>query len=189
MIKGDTSDPRGSPAWPLLVEHSKRNARLKLSELLDGDAARYSRFSLELDDLLVDFSRCLATDETLDLLLQLAEQRQLPLRIQDLYRGALLNSTEGRAALHTALRGTGPAEVAGSASAPGVADLVTEQLDLFLQFADAVRDGTRLGFTGQRISRVINIGIGGSDLGPRLVADALADKREDFFFQSAMLPE
>jgi len=180
VIKGETTDPRGSPAWPLLAEHAKRNARLKLSDLLDGDATRYSRFSLELDDLLVDFSRCLATDETLDLLLELAEQRQLPLRIQDLCRGGLLNNTEGRAALHTALRGTGPAEVEGSTGAPAVADLVTGQLGLFLQFADAVRDGTRLGFTGQRITRVINIGIGGSDLGPRLVADALADKREDF---------
>jgi glucose-6-phosphate isomerase len=174
VTKSKTIDPRSEPAWTLLAEHAHENAELKMSDLLDADSARYSRLSLELNGLLVDFSRCQATEKTFDLLVMLAEQRGLSGNIADLFGGAKLNSTEDRAALHTALRG---ADVAGD---PSVADRVAEQLDLFLGFADAVRSGERRGYTGQHFTRVVNIGIGGSDLGPRLVANALADADQNF---------
>jgi glucose-6-phosphate isomerase len=179
VAKGNTIDLQNTPAWALLSDHAQKNVGLKLSNLLDSNSSRYSQFSLELENLLVDFSRCLATDETLDLLVELAEQRQLHTKINDLYSGALLNCSEGRAALHTALRGAGSAEMPAATDMASVANLVAEQLELFLDFADAIRAGDRLGHTGQRFTRVINIGIGGSDLGPRLVAHALADHSEE----------
>jgi glucose-6-phosphate isomerase len=162
----------------MLSDHAEKNVELKLSDLLDSDSSRYSRFSLELENLVVDFSRCLATDETLDLLVKLAEQRQLRNNINDLYSGALLNRSEGRAALHTALRGAASTDIETTTDVESVTNLVAEQLDLFLNFADAIRAGERLGHTGRQFTRVINIGIGGSDLGPRLVADALANHSE-----------
>jgi len=178
VAKGNTIDPQNTPAWALLSDHAQKNAGLKLSNLLDSNSSRYSQFSLELENLLVDFSRCLATDETLDLLVELAEQRQLHSKIDDLYSGALLNCSEGRAALHTALRGAGSAEMAAVTDMASVATLVAEQLELFLDFADAIRAGDRLGHTGQRFTRVINIGLGGPDLGSRLVSHSLADHSE-----------
>jgi len=176
--KADMPGFQGITAWSMLAEHAQRNAKLKLHDLLTDDPARYNHFSFELEDLLVDVSRCLATEETLELLVQLAEQSQLPEKIDALYNGVSLNVTERRAALHTALRGTDPAQTEEVSDVSSVPKLVAEQLDLFLRFADSVREGDRRGHTGQRFTRVINIGIGGSDLGPRLIADALADKSE-----------
>ena len=166
----DTPQPGESQAWKKLADHAKSLKLSPLAELLN-DPARYENCSLEFAGLAVDFSRCQLSAETIELLEKLADECHLTEKISQLADGAALNSTEGRSALHTALRGT-PTEMQGVKAA------VDEQLQAFLAFADGVRDGSITGTTGQRIRKVINIGIGGSDLGPRLVARALAKPDE-----------
>ncbi|MEJ2139630.1 MAG: glucose-6-phosphate isomerase [Gammaproteobacteria bacterium] len=169
-----TDSLRSRPAWSRLVTHAKDNRAFNLEQAFLADRARYRDFSLEVNDLLVDYSRCLVTRDTIQLLVELAEEAGLGSNIEALLAGEIVNGTERRAALHTALRGTGPAIVDGKPVEP----LVSAELDLFLAYADAVRSGARVGYSGKRIERVINIGIGGSDLGPRLVSDALQAAEE-----------
>jgi glucose-6-phosphate isomerase len=169
-VSTETSQPGLTPAWQQLSAHAAALESQQLADLL-ADPQRYSACSLELDDLCVDFSRCVVTAETLGLLENLAEETQLADKIAQLFAGATLNTSEQRSALHTALRGTATAR-------EGVTEAVKVQQDAFLGFAEQVRAGVITGTTGQRFRRVINIGIGGSDLGPRLVTRALATAEE-----------
>jgi glucose-6-phosphate isomerase len=154
-------DPRSAPAWELLTQHADELAAVTLSELLAA-ADRFDNFSAELEGLYVDFSRCRATTRTLELLTELAGQLELEQHINDLFGGATVNVSENRAALHTSLRAQEeiPREVGA-------------EQEHFLAFADAVRSGRHTGFGGAAIRRVVNIGIGGSDLGPRMLVAAL----------------
>ncbi len=156
-----------TPAWQQLESHAQLMGSESLASLL-SEAGRYEKFSRELNELVVDFSRCMVSGETLDLLESLAQECDLQGEIQRLFAGAIVNETEGRAALHTALRGSREA-------APDIAAKVSEQLESFLTYADSIRNAEICGSAGERFRTVINIGIGGSDLGPRLVARALAD--------------
>ncbi|MEE4184897.1 MAG: glucose-6-phosphate isomerase, partial [Gammaproteobacteria bacterium] len=166
-------DPSTTPAWTALREHAQHLSSVSLEQLLDGDHDRYSQLSIGVGDQLVaDFSRCRVDVTALDLLQQLVTDRHVPDSIERLFAGELVNSTERRAALHTSLR-------AATAEGPVVAgqDIGAEvraELERVLDFADAVRSGSRGGHSGERFTRVINIGIGGSDLGPRFVSGALA---------------
>ena len=177
-------DPRDTPAWTLLEEHAREMAGIDLADLLDADASRFENFSIEFGDMLLDYSRSQSNAATVSLLTQLAKERGLSQSIADLFGGKELNTTEHRAALHTALRGSGATAENADRGEGCIADQVSSEQGLFLAFADAVRSGERSGFGGRRFTRVINIGIGGSDLGPRLIANALQqpDASPDVYF-------
>ncbi len=174
----DTSpDPRQTKAWELLEKHAAELAATPLSAWLSDPEQRYRQFSVMLDGLCADFSRCRATAETMELLIRLAEELNLQQRIEALFAGQKVNTTEGRAALHTSLRATtahGP-ELEGI----DIGATVLAERERYLQFADAVSSGRRTASNGRPFATVINIGIGGSDLGPRFVSDALADPADD----------
>jgi glucose-6-phosphate isomerase len=140
-------------------------AGVRLSDLLAAEG-RFGDFSTSLQDLFFDFSRYRVNAETRALLVELAEQRGVESHIQKMFSGAKINRSEDRAALHTSLRGVAVAEVA---------DAVQVEQNRFLAYADAVRSGQAAGFDGRPFSRIINIGIGGSDLGPRMLVTALGD--------------
>ena len=160
-----------SPAWQALQAHHQSLADVHMRELFAQDPQRFSRFSMQLDSLLLDYSKNRITGETLDLLFALARQAGVETQRDAMFSGARINSTEQRPVLHTALRNRSntPVLVDGEDVMPAV-NAVLQRLRTF---STAVRDGTWLGYTGQRIDTVVNIGIGGSDLGPLMVCEAL----------------
>ena len=135
------------------------------------DPARFDRFSLKLGNLLFDYSKNRISTETIKLLVSLAEQSGLPAAIESMFGGDRINSTEHRAALHTALRNRSerPVLVDGKDVMPDIRRV----LELMRNFSDAVRSGIHTGHTGKAIRDIVNIGIGGSDLGPLMVCEAL----------------
>lgn len=153
-----------SPAWKALVSHQAQLEHASFRDLLADDARRVEAFSLELEGLYADYSRNLATPETLRLLLRLAEEAKLPDSRRQLFEGAPVNNTEGRAALHTLLR-TPPGEVPA-----GLAPQAAEVAETFAR----IRAFTEQVHASKRYTDVVNIGIGGSHLGPELVVEALA---------------
>lgn len=160
-----------SPAWKALAAHHSQVSSLQLRELFAADPDRAATFSAEACGLFLDYSKNRINGETLALLLGLAEERGLRGRIEAMFRGDKINSTEGRSVLHVALRAPRGEKILadGADVVPGV----HEVLDKMASFADRVRSGAWLGHTGQRIRNVINIGIGGSDLGPVMAYEAL----------------
>ena len=159
-----------SPAWQALRAHQRAATGLNLREAFEQDAGRFERFSLRCGDLLLDFSKNLVTDDTLKLLADLARERELEARIADMFRGERINSTENRAALHVALRADRPVMFEDA----DVAQVAARTFDRMRSFCEGVRGGTLTGYSGRAFTDVVNIGIGGSDLGPALVAEALA---------------
>ncbi|PRH26134.1 glucose-6-phosphate isomerase [Burkholderia multivorans] len=157
------------PAWTALQSHFEqiRHARLRdwFAPQNDPAPTRAERFTFSGGGLTADFSKNRITDETLRLLVQLAREARVEARRDAMFAGEIVNPTEGRAALHTALRATDP-------HAPFHAQVSAERAKM-ATFARAVRSGTWTGHTGKRIRHVINIGIGGSDLGPKMVTHAL----------------
>jgi glucose-6-phosphate isomerase len=159
------------PEWHALEAHRRTLGAPGLRALFAADPQRAARLSLDAAGIHADFSKHLVTDETLALLLALAEAVDLPGWIGRMFRGDAINNTEGRAVLHVALRNRGgrPIAVDGSDVMPGV-EQVLGQMG---RFATRVRNGEWLGYTGRRITDVVNIGIGGSNLGPLMVCEAL----------------
>jgi len=159
------------PVWQALCRHQKTIAASNMRDLFAQDTNRFDKFSFQLDDMLFDFSKHRINDETLPLLLQLAREAQLESWRDRMFAGEKINITENRAVLHTALRNRSnrPVLVDGADVMPEVNAVLTQMRD----FSEKVRSGAWLGYTGQRITDVINIGIGGSDLGPVMVCDAL----------------
>ena len=159
------------PAWKALEAHHRQVKDLHLRDLFATDAGRAARFTREAVGLCADFSKHRITDETLRLLLALADECGLRARIDAMFRGEKINVTEGRAVLHVALRAPRGERIVvdGEDVVPAVHDV----LDRMAAFADRVRGGTWTGHTGKRIRNVINIGIGGSDLGPVMAYEAL----------------
>jgi len=162
------------PAWKALDVHRQSIDDLHLRTLLD-ESGRYEACSRQACGLTLDFSRNLLTTETLELLSQLAAERQLGAWIEHLFAGARVNNTENRPALHFALRR--PADRPLVIDGEDVMPLIHGELEKFLAFAEAVRDGSHVGATGERITDVVNIGIGGSDLGLVMLDAALAEFR------------
>ncbi len=157
------------PSWSALSAHYEqiRDERLRDWFAADtGTPSRAERFTLEGGGLLADFSKNRITDETLRLLAALADEAGVATRRDAMFAGEVVNPTEGRAALHTALRAT-------AADAPFHAQVAAERAKM-AAFADRVRSGAWTGYSGKRIRHVVNIGIGGSDLGPKMVVHALA---------------
>ena len=161
-----------SPAWRALKAHHQEIAGLHMKDLFADDPGRFDRFSLTCGDILFDYSKNRITDRTMKLLLDLAEQAGLADQIQAMFEGGKVNTTENRAVLHVALRNRSnrPILVDGDDVMPEV----NRVLGKMRSFSEQVRSGRWQGFTGKKISAVVNIGIGGSDLGPLMVTAALA---------------
>ena len=175
MTEAPTTNPGAvdTPAWAALQRHYDQVKDLHLRELFDSDADRGTELTVDAADLHIDYSKHRATRETLSLLKDLAEAAGLRGRIDAMFAGQHINSTEDRAVLHTALRLPAGAhlEVDGQ-------DVVAEVESVRARmrgFADQIRSGKWTGATGERITTVVNIGIGGSDLGPVMAYEALKD--------------
>ncbi|MEO7426143.1 MAG: glucose-6-phosphate isomerase [Fibrobacteria bacterium] len=166
-----------SPAWKALQNHAKSAASLKMKDLFAADPARAERYRLETCGLYVDYSKNIITDETLGLLRKLAEAANIDQAKEDLFTGKKINFTEGRAVLHTALRNLSATPV--SVDGQDVMPKVRAVLDKMRDFTEKVRTGAWLGFSGKPIKHVVNIGIGGSDLGPVMVTEALKPYSRD----------
>jgi glucose-6-phosphate isomerase len=160
-----------SPAWKALQSHHKEVSGLHLRELFAADPKRGVKFTAEACGLYLDYSKNRVTGQTLELLFDLAEERGLRGRIDAMFRGEKINSTENRAVLHTALRAPRGQKIV--VDGQDVVPAVHEVLDKMAAFADRIRSGQWLGHTGKKIRNVINIGIGGSDLGPVMAYEAL----------------
>ncbi|PIE83362.1 MAG: glucose-6-phosphate isomerase [Candidatus Contendobacter odensis] len=165
------SVPSDLPVWQELKAHHAAITDIHMRDLFAADPKRFNRFSRHFGDLLVDFSKHRLTQETFDLLVKLAHQAQVPAWIEQMFNGELINHTEGRAALHIALRNRSnrPIMVKGENVMPGVNSV----LEHMRKFSDQIRRGKWRGHTGKRIRDVVNIGIGGSDLGPKMICQAL----------------
>ncbi len=170
------SDLVRSAAWAALAAHHKTMARTQMRDLFEQEPGRFERLSLEAGPLFLDYSRNRITSRTLALLQDLARDADLDSWIARLFGGDALNQTEGRPALHTALRNrsSAPIEVNGQDVMPEVNAVLARMRD----FAGAVRDGSWTGHGGDAISDVVAIGIGGSSLGPHLAVKALAPYAE-----------
>ena len=174
-----------SSAWNALARHYKSVSKLHLRNLFADDPKRAERLTIEAVGLRIDFSKNRVTDQTLKLLIQLATDSGLADRIKAMFRGDKINITEDRAVLHTALRAPRGATVL--VDGKNVVPDVHAVLDKMADFSNRVRSGQWLGSTGKRIRTVVNIGIGGSDLGPVMAYEALrhySDRNLSFRFVS-----
>ena len=173
------------PAWTSLAKHSTEIKNVHLRELFARDATRGERFTGEAAGLFLDYSKNRVTETSLKLLLQLAEECDLRGRIEAMFRGERINITENRAVLHVALRA--PKNATITLDGKNVVPEVHAVLDRMTAFSNRVRSGEWLGHTGKRIRNIVNIGIGGSDLGPVMAYEALkhySDRALTFRFVS-----
>jgi glucose-6-phosphate isomerase len=158
-------------AWADLLHHHRMMQAEHMRDWFARDPGRFSKFSLRFGDLLLDYSKNRITEDTMGLLLDLAREQQVPQWIERMFAGERINGTEGRAVLHVALRNrvNRPIEVDGEDVMPAVNAVLARMRD----FTRRVRGGEWRGYSGQAITDVVNIGIGGSDLGPQMVCAAL----------------
>ncbi|MDP5171203.1 MAG: glucose-6-phosphate isomerase [Bacteroidia bacterium] len=166
-----TINPTQTPAWQALAAHHLEMKRVHMKELFASDPDRFDRFSVRFEELLLDFSKNIITDKTLSLLRELAVQTGLPDAIKAMFSGEVINKTEDRAVLHIALRNrsNSPIIVDGEDVMPQV----NEVLHRMEAFTKRLHSGDWKGYTGKKITTIVNIGIGGSDLGPVMVTEAL----------------
>lgn len=160
-----------SSVWETLEEHQLEMAYVQMRDLFAQDTKRFEKYSIQFTDLLFDYSKNIITAETMALLLQLANETGLQEMIANMFNGEKINITEDRAVLHVALRNRSnrPILVGGEDVMPGV-NAVLAKIRIF---TESVRSGEWKGYTGQEITDVVNIGIGGSDLGPKMILAAL----------------
>ena len=160
-----------SSAWQALAQQRQELEPVHMRDLFAQDPQRFERFSLYFDDILFDYSKNRITDQTMSLLFDLARQVDLATKIEAMFSGQKINNTEDRAVLHVALRNRSnrPILVDGQDVMPEV----NRVLGQMRTFSESVRSGAWRGYTGQPITDVVNIGIGGSDLGPKMVTTAL----------------
>src|SRR6266403_375654 len=159
------------PVWKALAEDRKKIEKLHLRDLFANDSARGKKLTAEGAGLFLDYSKNRVTETTLNLLQQLAEGCDLRGRIDAMFRGDKINITEKRAVLHTALRA--PKNATILVDGKNVVPAVHEVLDKMATFSNRIRSGEWVGHTGKRIRNIVNIGIGGSDLGPVMAYEAL----------------
>lgn len=158
-------------AWKALDAHYGAIKDTSMKDMFAADAERFNKFSMKFEDILLDYSKNRIDEETMDLLYKLAEQQDVKGLAKKMFSGEKINNTEGRAVLHVALRNQSmtPIMVDGVDVMPAV----KETLDRIKVFTEKVRSGEWKGHTGKSIDAVVNIGIGGSDLGPVMVCEAL----------------
>jgi glucose-6-phosphate isomerase len=184
-----TTPLRSRPAWAALAEHYEKIKDLHLRDLFASDPGRGERLTAQAAGLFLDYSKNRITDETLALLFELANQSGLSDRIEAMFRGDKINTTENRSVLHVALRM--PRGASLIVDGTDVVAQVHEVLDRMADFATKIRTKKWLGFTGNPINAVVNIGIGGSDLGPVMAYEALrlySDRDMTFRFVSNVDP-
>jgi glucose-6-phosphate isomerase len=175
----------GRPGWKALETHHQKLGKLHLRQLFADDPKRGERLTIEAAGLYLDYSKNRVTDETLKLLFQLAEECGLRTRIDAMFRGEKINITENRAVLHVALRAPKGASIV--VDGENVVPQVHAVLDKMAEFSNRIRSGSWKGHTGKSIRNIINIGIGGSDLGPVMAYEALkhySDRALNFRFVS-----
>lgn len=159
------------PSWKALTKHQEAISPQQMRDLFATDPERFNKFSLKMDDLLLDYSKHRITEETMSLLFQIAREAKVEDWRDRMFSGEKINITENRAVLHTALRNRSntPVKVDGIDVMPEVNAVLAQMRT----FSDKVRSGEWTGYSGKRITDIVNIGIGGSDLGPVMVCDAL----------------
>ncbi|MDH3246293.1 MAG: glucose-6-phosphate isomerase [Saprospiraceae bacterium] len=167
----NNQSPKDTKAWKQLAEHKKELEGSHLREMFQDDPHRVERFTLETNELFLDYSKNLITNKTIGLLVDLAEEMGVPEGIKGMFSGEKINETEGRAVLHVALRDRSQSH--RLVDGVDVAKEVQAVLDRMQSFADKIENGNWKGYTGKKIRDVVNIGIGGSDLGVLMVTNAL----------------
>jgi glucose-6-phosphate isomerase len=170
-------NPTATNAWPLLLHHAEEMKAVHLRELFRQDPDRFKKYSLCLADTVFDYSKNIITDTTMQLLLQLANECKLKEAMNAMFNGDVINSTEKRSVLHTALRNFSdkPVYAAGTDIMPDVKKVLRKMKT----FCAAVHNGKFRGYTDKKIKYIVNIGIGGSDLGPLMVTEALRPYKVD----------
>ena len=167
----NTINPTTTAAWGKLQAHYELIQNTSIKELFESNAKRFEQFSIQYPSLLVDYSKNRINEETIQLLVDLAKETGVDEAIQQMFAGDVINVTENRAVLHTALRNRSNEEVL--VDGKDVMPQINDVLDQMKTFTEAVISGDWKGFTGKEITDVVNIGIGGSDLGPVMVTEAL----------------
>ena len=164
-------NPVETSAWKKLSDHYHLMQNMHMIDLFNDDPNRFSKFSISLEDIFLDYSKNIISDETIKLLLDLARETELTDAIEKFYSGDIINETENRAVLHTALRNRSddPVYVNGNNIMPEVKTVLNQMKD----FSNKIISGKWKGYTGKPITDIVNIGIGGSDLGPVMVTEAL----------------
>ena len=165
-------NPSSTQAWLLLKKHQKEEMqRVHMKTLFENDAERFNKFSIRFNDILFDYSKNIITQKTMQLLLLLAEECNVKAAIQAMFSGDVINETERRSVLHTALRDFSdkPVYSEGVDVMPEVRKVQAQMK----QFCESIHSGSWKGYTGKPIKYIVNIGIGGSDLGPQMVTEAL----------------
>jgi glucose-6-phosphate isomerase len=158
-------------SWKKLNEHYSKSSNLQMRDLFAADKDRFSKYSVQFNDILVDYSKNRITDETISLLIALAEEAGLKQAIEDMFAGKKINNTEKRSVLHVALRNRSNTPILSDGK--DVMPEVNAVLEKMKGFCEKVRSGAWKGYTGKSITDIVNIGIGGSDLGPVMVTEAL----------------
>ncbi|OYQ33957.1 glucose-6-phosphate isomerase [Flavobacterium cyanobacteriorum] len=164
-------NPSGTAAWHNLREHFEEMQYASMQEMFAADKGRAEKFHIRWNDFLVDYSKNIITEETVKLLLSLAEETGLKQAMEGYFGGEAINRTENRAVLHTALRAPANADI--KVDGQNVMPEVFSVKNKIKQFCDEVISGSRRGYTDKPFTDVVNIGIGGSDLGPNMVVEAL----------------
>ncbi|WP_432672448.1 glucose-6-phosphate isomerase [Flavobacterium sp. SM2513] len=167
----DNSSPLQTASWKALENHFTEIHSQSMKQMFQNDSSRADKFSIQWNDFLVDFSKNRINDETLKLLLNLADEMQLKSAISSYFNGATINKTEDRAVLHTALRAPSDSEI--NVDGLNVVAEIYAVKEKIKNFTYEITSGVRKGFTGKAFTDVVNIGIGGSDLGPAMVVEAL----------------
>ncbi len=164
-------NPTNTSAWENLKQHYDDMAGVKMKDLFKDDATRFDKMSLTFEDVLLDYSKNICSEKTISLLIDLAKECGLEEAIDKMFSGAMINETEGRAVLHTALRNQSDRAV--FVDGENVMEGVNAVLERMKLFSNKIQNGEWLGYTGKPITDLVNIGIGGSDLGPLMVSEAL----------------
>lgn len=167
----NTINPTETIAWKKLEMHYSEMQKASMKEMFLSDTSRTEKFNLKWNDFLIDYSKNIINQETLDLLLELAEETGLKNAISDYFDGGIINQTENRAVLHTALRAKEFAII--NVEGQNVVPEIYEVKNKIKAFTNEVTSGQRTGFTGKPFTDIVNIGIGGSDLGPAMAVEAL----------------
>src|SRR5688572_23927957 len=170
-------NPTATTAWSSLQQHFTEMKSVKMKDLFAANKDRFDRFHVGLDDMLFDYSKNIVTDKTLSLLQQLADECRVKDAIAAMFNGDVINETEHRSVLHIALRNFSkePIYAQGNNVMPGIKKVLRKMKS----FCDAIHTGEHRGYTGKRIKYIVNIGIGGSDLGPLMVSEALRPYKVD----------
>ena len=164
-------NPLKTKSWEDLKNHFYKIKDSNISDLFVSDPNRYKNFSINFGDLLLDFSRNRINDETLDIFEKLAEEIKLSDAIKSYFNGEKINETEGRGVLHTAVRNQSNNKLIHDGV--NIIEKIKTERERVFKFSNEIITGNYLGFSGKRISTIVNVGIGGSDLGPKMVTEAL----------------